>query len=70
MATKRKTPITKVILNVPTSLLNKFDIATKRNDYSRSEGIKEAMRLFITDLMGEDWIAPGQEKEAQKWLKG
>ena len=69
MAAKRKTPFTKVILNVPTSLLEKFDFAAKTNDYSRSEAVKEAMRNFVIDQMGEDWIPQNQMKEYQEQMK-
>ena len=69
MAAKRKTPFTKVILNVPTSLLEKFDFAAKTNDYSRSEAVKEAMRIFVIDQMGEDWIPQNQMKEYQEQMK-
>ena len=69
MAAKRKTPFTKVILNVPTSLLEKFDFAAKTNDYSRSEAVKEAMRIFVIYQMGEDWIPQNQMKEYQEQMK-
>ena len=69
MTAKRKTPFTKVILNVPTSLLEKFDFAAKTNDYSRSEAVKEAMRIFVIDQMGEDWIPQNQMKEYQEQMK-
>ena len=59
MAAKRKTPFTKVILNVPTSLLEKFDFAAKTNDYSRSEAVKEAMRNFvIVDFLFSQILIP------------
>lgn len=70
--TKLKTKFNKVIINVPINLLEDFDIATSRKNYSRSEGIKEAMRLFIDDLMGEDWVPPrlleqSKEEAAAQW---
>ena len=58
MAAKRKTPFTKVILNVPTSLLEKFDFAAKTNDYSRSEAVKEAIQDELKDILLEAVKAP------------
>lgn len=66
MASKRKTPFTKVILNVPTSLLEDFDYATAFQNYSRSEGIKEAMRQFIIEQMPEGMYPPSQQKEVER----
>jgi len=66
MAAKRKTPFTKVILNVPTSLIEDFDYAKDFQNYSRSEGIKEAMRQFIMDQMPEGIFPPSQQKEVER----
>ena len=66
MAAKRKTPFTKVILNVPTSLIEDFDYAKDFQNYSRSEGIKEAMRQFIIDQMPEGIYPPSQQKEVER----
>ena len=66
MAAKRKTPFTKVIVNVPTSLIEDFDYAKDFQNYSRSEGIKEAMRQFIIDQMPEGIYPPSQQKEVER----
>tara|TARA_Y100001936_G_C16088025_1_gene683375 strand:+ start:1468 stop:1818 length:351 start_codon:yes stop_codon:yes gene_type:complete len=66
LAAKRKTPFTKVILNVPTTLLEDFDFAKDFQNYSRSEAIKESMRQFIIDQMPEGLYPPSQLREVQK----
>ena len=48
----------KIIVNVPKELLNEFDRARETQYYSRSEAIKESMRYFILEMMGEDYIPP------------
>lgn len=66
MVTKRKTPFTKVILNVPTTMLQDFDYVREFQNYSRSEAIKEAMRLFMIDQLPEGMYLPSQLKEVKK----
>ena len=66
MVTKRKTPFTKVILNVPTTMLQDFDYVRDLENYSRSEAIKEAMRLFMADRLPEGMHLPHQFREVEK----
>ena len=55
----------KIIVNVPKQLLKEFDNAKESQFYSRSEAIKEAMRMFIDFQMGEDYLSPKQQEQAK-----
>ena len=55
----------KIIVNVPKQLLKEFDNAKESQFYSRSEAIKEAMRMFIVNIMGEDYLSPIQQQQAK-----
>ena len=66
MVTKRKTPFTKVILNVPTTMLQDFDYVRDLENYSRSEAIKESMRVFMADRLPEGMHLPSQFKKVEK----
>ena len=46
----------KVVANIPEGLLKEFDAVCESMYYSRAEGIKEAMREFITNSSTEDDI--------------
>ena len=46
--TNKEIDTTRVIINVPTKLLKSFDEICESQSYQRSEGIKEAMRSFIS----------------------
>ena len=55
----------KIIVNVPKQLLKEFDNAKESQFYSRSEAIKEAMRMFIVNIMGDDYLSPIQQAQAK-----
>ena len=55
----------KIIVNIPKELLNEFDNAKESQFYSRSEAIKEAMRMFIVNIMGDDYLSPIQKEQAK-----
>ena len=46
----------KIIVNIPRKLLEEFDKVAEINNYSRSEAVKESMRIFIKDQMPEDYV--------------
>ena len=59
---------TRVILNIPTKLLEEFDKICAMQSYQRAEGIKEAMRSFInveSDNM-EAWSGKINDTEKMK----
>ena len=58
----------KIIINIPDELLKDFDQCCDMGYYTRSEGIKQAMRDFIANSRGEDYVAPEQQKEQMKVL--
>ena len=51
---------TKVTLNVPKRLLKEFDTIAYLTHYSRVEGIKEALRIFIDRNTPENYQDPEQ----------
>ena len=55
----------KIIVNIPKELLKEFDNAKESQFYSRSEAIKEAMRMFIVNIMGDDYLSPIQKEQAK-----
>ena len=57
----------RVIVNIPKTLLFDFDLICRLKSYSRPEAIKQAMRDFIVNTMGEDWKYPA-EQEVEKQL--
>jgi len=52
----------KVVANIPEGLLKEFDAVCDGRYYSRAEGIKEAMREFITHSLTEDNVPPSINK--------
>ena len=44
----------KVVANIPEGLLKEFDSVCEGRYYSRAEGIKEAMREFISNPSSDD----------------
>jgi len=53
----------KIIINIPDELLKAFDDCCESQYYTRSEGLKQAMRDFIALQRGEDYLPPKQQKE-------
>jgi len=51
---KESMKYSKVVANIPEGLLKEFDAVCDGRYYSRAEGIKEAMREFITNSVTED----------------
>ena len=51
---KESMKYSKVVANIPEGLLKEFDSICEARYYSRAEGIKEAMREFITNSVTED----------------
>lgn len=58
----------KIIINIPDELLKVFDDCCETEYYTRSEGLKQAMRDFITMVRGEDYLPPKQQKEQMVML--
>lgn len=52
----------KVIVNIPKPLLDEFDAVCDMNFYTRKEAIKQSMRDFIKNEMGEEWTSPSRKK--------
>jgi len=52
----------KVVANIPEGLLKEFDAVCDGRYYSRAEGIKEAMREFITNSLAEDSVSSSKNK--------
>jgi len=44
----------KVTISVPWELLKEFDAAVKRRGYSRSEAMREGMRMLLTDILRKE----------------
>jgi len=53
----------KIIINIPEQLLKAFDDCCETAYFTRSEGLKQAMRDFIAISRGEDYLPPKQQKE-------
>jgi len=58
----------KIIINIPEELLKEFDQCCDEGYYTRSEGTKQAMRDFIANTRGDDYVPPEQQKEQLKSL--
>jgi len=52
----------KVIVNIPKPLLDEFDAVCDMNFYTRKEAIKQSMRDFIKNEMGEEWTSSSRKK--------
>ena len=50
-----KVEFTKISFNVPKKLLEEFETIAYLNHYSRVEGFKEAMRIFVGELTPADY---------------
>ena len=53
---------TKVTMNIPKKLLNRFDKMAYLNQYSRVEAIKESLRIFIAENTPEGYTEPEDMK--------
>ena len=60
-----KVEFTKISFNVPKKLLEEFETIAYLNHYSRVEGFKEAMRIFIQDLTPPDY--ENEDDIKNKW---
>jgi len=58
----------KVIVNIPKTLLDTFDLVCQMKFYTRKEAVKQAMREFIQTEMGEDWTSPLMQNYEKKLL--
>lgn len=56
----------KVIVNIPKTLLDTFDLVCQMKFYTRKEAVKQAMREFIQTEMGEDWQSPLMQEYENK----
>ena len=56
----------KVVVNIPDQLIQRFDMICDRWGFSRQEAIKQAMRDFIYDNTDENDVEPEQMKDAFK----
>ena len=52
----------KIIVNIPKPLLERFDMICEAKYYSRVEGIKQALHEFITNSMPEDHLLSSVQK--------
>ena len=59
---KESMKYSKVVANIPEGLLKEFDAVCDGRYYSRAEGIKEAMREFITNSLVEDSVSTSKNK--------
>lgn len=72
MASKDRSPkkdpmrYNKVVANIPEGLLKDFDAICEGRYYSRAEGIKQAMREFITNSLPEDYVPSKLNKKQMK----
>ena len=57
---------TKLTMNVPKKLLKQFETMAHLNNYSRTEAVKEAMRIFIEDKWEED---PDNKEEIKSYWR-
>ena len=57
---------TKLTMNVPKKLLKQFETMAYLNNYSRTEAVKEAMRIFIEDKWEED---PDNKEEIKSYWR-
>ena len=57
---------TKLTMNVPKKLLKQFETMAHLNNYSRTEAVKEAMRIFIEDKWEED---PDNKEEIKNYWR-
>ena len=53
-------------MNVPKKLLKQFETMAHLNNYSRTEAVKEAMRIFIEDKWEED---PDNKEEIKSYWR-
>ena len=53
-------------MNVPKKLLKQFETMAYLNNYSRTEAVKEAMRIFIEDKWEED---PDNKEEIKNYWR-
>jgi len=63
---KSKIRYSKVVVNIPNQLIERFDRICNRWGFSRQEAIKQAMRDFIYDNTDENDVEPEQMKDAFK----
>ena len=54
----------RVLLVVPTKLLNDFQQICAEDSYNLVEGIREAMRRMIWDRRGESYESPDEQKKS------
>ena len=60
----------KVIVNIPKPLLDTFDLVCQLNFYTRKEAVKQSMREFIREEMGDEWNSPVMQKYEQQAISG
>jgi len=60
---KKAMDYNRVIINLPSGLLEDFDKVCDIKHYSRVEAIKQAMREFIEHSFHEDYMTPDESKE-------
>ena len=63
---KPKMRYSKVVVNIPDQLIQRFDKICDRWGFSRQEAIKQAMRDFIYENTDENDVEPEQMKDAFK----
>ena len=60
---KKSMEYNRVIINVPSRLLEGFDKVCDIKHYSRVEAIKQAMREFIDNSLPDDYMSPDESKQ-------
>lgn len=63
---KPKLRYTKIVVNIPSTLIDRFDKICEREGYARQEAIKQALRDFIYDYTDENDTDPQQMREFWK----
>ncbi|GEM_PF-3597353 len=67
---KAKMTYTKLIVNIPTPLIQRFDRVCEREGFTRPEAVKQAIRDFIYDYTSENDFDSEQAKEMWKSMFG
>lgn len=58
----------KVVVNIPQTLIDRFDKICEREGFTRQEAIKQAMRDFIYEYTDENEVEPEKVKEVWKGM--
>jgi metal-responsive CopG/Arc/MetJ family transcriptional regulator len=65
---KPKMRYSKVVVNIPQTLIQRFDRICEKEGFTRQEAIKQSIRDFIYDYTDENEVEPEQLKEVFKGM--